>query len=195
MESRAGRGHRRATARSTRCAARPTCTLDPRQPRPLASPSSWPSAAGAPLYAPAARAEEKMVPTIEGEFAPQTADDGRRSGTSSSAKGCSRRAATGRSTPSRSPRTGCCATSPRCLHLVALGRTSCCSASGWVYAVTLALQLRAPARGALLGRSVPVRPFSVARYYVLLTASIAAGLWDWLRHGHGGRWEKAEGTR
>ena len=40
-----------------------------------------------------------------------------------------------------------------------------------------------------------IAPFRIARYYVLTTASIAAGLWDRRRHGAGGRWEKAEGTR
>ena len=46
---------------------------------------------------------------------------------------------------------------------------------------------RAPARAARrprrLGGVVRVRPLLVARYYVLTTASLAAGLWDWLRHG------------
>jgi len=30
---------------------------------------------------------------------------------------------------------------------------------------------------------------------VLTTASVAAGLWDWLRHGTPAAWEPAEGTR
>ena len=38
-------------------------------------------------------------------------------------------------------------------------------------------------------------PFRIARYYVLTTASIAAGLWDRLRRGSPGAWVKAEGTR
>jgi hypothetical protein len=28
-----------------------------------------------------------------------------------------------------------------------------------------------------------------------MTASLAAGLWDWLRRGTPAEWEKAEGTR
>ncbi len=40
-----------------------------------------------------------------------------------------------------------------------------------------------------------VRPFLLARYYVLTTASIAFGLYDWLRHGTEATWEQAEGTR
>ena len=46
----------------------------------------------------------------------------------------------------------------------------------------------------LAGR-VPARPMLVARYYVLTTASLAAGLWDWLVHGTSAGWEPAEGTR
>lgn len=38
-------------------------------------------------------------------------------------------------------------------------------------------------------------PVKLARYYVLVTASPAAGLWDWLRTGTPAGWEKAEGTR
>jgi hypothetical protein len=41
----------------------------------------------------------------------------------------------------------------------------------------------------------PLRPLLVARYYVLTTASLAAGLYDWLRHGTDATWEVAEGTR
>ena len=42
---------------------------------------------------------------------------------------------------------------------------------------------------------VRARPFLLARYYVLTTASIAFGLHDWLRHGTEATWEQAEGTR
>jgi hypothetical protein len=42
------------------------------------------------------------------------------------------------------------------------------------------------------GRS---RPFLVARYYVLTTAALAAGLYDWLRHGAVIGWDAPEGTR
>jgi glycosyltransferase involved in cell wall biosynthesis len=71
--------------------------------------------------------------------------------------------------------------------LVALG-------GGAVYAVALGLQL-ALLLAALLAGVVPVRALLVARYYVLTTASLAAGLWDWLRHGTDASWEVAEGTR
>ncbi len=41
----------------------------------------------------------------------------------------------------------------------------------------------------------PSRPLLLARYYVLMTASIAAGLADHLRHGTPAGWDPAEGTR
>ena len=73
------------------------------------------------------------------------------------------------------------------LHLVALGANVALLGEGAVYTATLVLQL-ALLVGALAG--VPV-----ARYYVLMTASLAAGLWDWVRSGARPEWEKAEGTR
>ena len=60
--------------------------------------------------------------------------------------------------------------------------------------VTLAVQAAVLAL-ALLGAVVPARPFLLARYYVLTTASIAAGLWDHLRHGTPAGWAPPEGTR
>jgi hypothetical protein len=73
------------------------------------------------------------------------------------------------------------------LNLVLLGQ-------GWVYVVALAIQL-AVLVAAALATVVPVRLLLVARYYVLTTASLAAGLWDWLVHGTSAGWEPAEGTR
>jgi cellulose synthase/poly-beta-1,6-N-acetylglucosamine synthase-like glycosyltransferase len=62
------------------------------------------------------------------------------------------------------------------------------------YFVTLALQL-ALLLAALLAGSVRTKAFLIARYYVLTTASPAAGLWDWLWHGTDAWWDAAEGTR
>jgi glycosyltransferase involved in cell wall biosynthesis len=73
--------------------------------------------------------------------------------------------------------------------LVALGATPLA-----LYVAALALQL-ALFFGAGVGGFVRVRPLLVARYYVLTTASVALGLWDWLRHGTAASWEAAEGTR
>ena len=81
------------------------------------------------------------------------------------------------------------------LHLIALGTNIALLGHGWVYTVTLALQL-ALLVGALLGRFVPVLPFRIAYYYVTVTASIAVGLWDRIRAGSVPvGWEKVEGTR
>ncbi len=63
-----------------------------------------------------------------------------------------------------------------------------------LYVVMLALQLALLA-GALLGAALRWRALLIVRYYVLTTASLAAGLWDWLRHGVAASWEAAEGTR
>ncbi|MGI8512685.1 MAG: glycosyltransferase [Solirubrobacteraceae bacterium] len=82
------------------------------------------------------------------------------------------------------------------LHLVVLGANVALVAlgAGPAYVVTLALQA-ALLLAALAAGAVPARPLLVARYYVLTTASLAAGLWDWLRHGTAPGWEPAEGTR
>jgi cellulose synthase/poly-beta-1,6-N-acetylglucosamine synthase-like glycosyltransferase len=63
-----------------------------------------------------------------------------------------------------------------------------------LYTATLAAQLALLA-AAGLGGLVHVRALLVARYYVLTTAALALGLWDWLRHGTPATWEAAEGTR
>ena len=145
------------------------------------------------LYAPAARAEEKMVPTLEGEFVRK------------------RRMMVGLwdivvgegmvSPRGYSPLFAFEIVSHRLLrylspflHLVALVANAILLGEGWVYAVTFALQVALIA-AALLGRVLPIAPFRIARYYAMTTAAIAAGLWDRRRRGASGRWEKAEGTR
>jgi glycosyltransferase involved in cell wall biosynthesis len=80
------------------------------------------------------------------------------------------------------------------LHLIALGTSIALLGQGVIYQVALGIQL-AVLVAALLARVVPARPFLLARYYVLTTASLAAGLWDWLTHGTPAGWEPAEGTR
>jgi hypothetical protein len=82
------------------------------------------------------------------------------------------------------------------LHALALGANVTLVALGAspLYAATLAVQLALLAAAALAG-VLRARPLQIARYYVLTTASPAAGLWDWLRHGTPASWEAAEGTR
>ncbi len=71
---------------------------------------------------------------------------------------------------------------------------------------TLALLRRPPYRAAAVAQTAllaaalaapraPLRPLLVARYYVLTTAALAAGLFDHLRHGTPAGWEAPEGTR
>jgi cellulose synthase/poly-beta-1,6-N-acetylglucosamine synthase-like glycosyltransferase len=145
------------------------------------------------VYAPGAVAEEKMVATIEGEFArkrrmmrgiyDEVVGDGMLSprgyGVAYGFEIFSHRILR--------------YASPL-LHLVALAANLALLGEGAVYVVALALQ-GALLAAAALGRLVPLRPLRLARYYVLVTASIAAGLWDRIRLGTPGAWERAEGTR
>jgi cellulose synthase/poly-beta-1,6-N-acetylglucosamine synthase-like glycosyltransferase len=81
------------------------------------------------------------------------------------------------------------------LHLIALAANAFLLGDGTLYVVTFALQLGLLA-AALLGRFIPALPFRIAYYYVTVTASIAVGLWDRLRAGRVPiGWEKVEGTR
>ena len=145
------------------------------------------------VYVPQARAAEKMVPSLEGEFARKrrmmshTWPIVLRGGLLSP-----------RGYP---PLYALMIASHRLLryaapflHAAALVASFVLAGSSTFYALALALQLGLIV-AALLGRVVPLRPLLVARYYVLTTASVAAGLWDWLRHGTPAGWEPAEGTR
>ena len=145
------------------------------------------------VYAPAARAAEKMVPTLEGEFARK------------------RRMMVGLWDIVVGERM----LSPRgyrplfafqlaahrllryltpLLHLIVLGTNVALLGSGWVYTATLLAQA-ALLLCAALARVAPLPPLRLARYYVLVTASIVAGLWDRVRKGPPAAWEKAAGTR
>jgi cellulose synthase/poly-beta-1,6-N-acetylglucosamine synthase-like glycosyltransferase len=147
------------------------------------------------VYVPAARASEKMVPSLAGEFARKrrmmshTWPIVLRSGMLSP-RGY---------TPGyalmilshRLLRYGTAA-----LHAIALAANIALVALGAsvLYVVTLDLQLALLLAAALAGL-VPIRPLLIARYYVLTTASLAAGWWDWVRHGTDATWTAAEGTR
>lgn len=80
------------------------------------------------------------------------------------------------------------------LHLIALLANIALLGSGWFYTWTLIAQLLL-LLFAVLGRWSPLLPFRISRYYVMVTLSIALGLWDRWRGGPPGHWEKAEGTR
>jgi cellulose synthase/poly-beta-1,6-N-acetylglucosamine synthase-like glycosyltransferase len=135
------------------------------------------------VYAPSARATEKMVPTVEGEFA-------RKRRMMSHAWPIVLRG--GLLSPRGSHRV--LRYSAPFLHAVALIANAALLGQGWVYVATFAVQLAVIA-AALAGRVVRARPLLVARYYVLTTASVAAGLWDYLRHGTPAGWSPPEGTR
>jgi cellulose synthase/poly-beta-1,6-N-acetylglucosamine synthase-like glycosyltransferase len=80
------------------------------------------------------------------------------------------------------------------LHVAALAANAALIGEGSLYLVTFIAQLAVLA-AALLGAltGARFRPLALCYYYVLVTASLAAGLWDWLRKGTGPTWEKAEG--
>jgi cellulose synthase/poly-beta-1,6-N-acetylglucosamine synthase-like glycosyltransferase len=80
------------------------------------------------------------------------------------------------------------------LHAGAFVASAVLFTTSTLYAVAFVLQIGLIA-AALMAGVAPLRPLLVARYYVLTTASVAAGLWDWLRHGTPAGWEPAEGTR
>ncbi len=147
------------------------------------------------VYEPAARASEKMVPSLSGEFA-------RKRRMMSHTWPILLRG--GMLSPRGYPPGYALMIfshrllrySTPMLHLLALAANIALVASGSspLYVATLALQLALLGAAALAG-AVRLRPLLIARYYVLTTASPAAGLWDWLRHGTQASWEAAEGTR
>ncbi|MEA2214556.1 MAG: hypothetical protein QOK19_117 [Solirubrobacteraceae bacterium] len=150
------------------------------------------------VYVPSARATEKMVPTIEGEFARKRRMMSHtwpillRGGMLSPRgypPGYAAMIFSHRLLRYSTPGLHAVAL---VLNVVLLAGTG--GAARVLYAVTLLAQLVLLAAAALAG-VLPLRPLLVARYYVLTTASPAAGLWDWLRHGTEASWEAADGTR
>ena len=147
------------------------------------------------VYVPEALAREKMVPSIEGEFARKRRMMAHTwpivlKGGMLSPRGYGPGYAT-MILSHRLLRYG----SPG-LHALALlaNVLALIAGAGAVYWTTLIAQL-AILTAAALGGLISARPFLLARYYVLTTVSPAAGLWDWLRHGVSPSWEAAEGTR
>jgi cellulose synthase/poly-beta-1,6-N-acetylglucosamine synthase-like glycosyltransferase len=135
------------------------------------------------VYVPEARATEKMVPSVEGEFARKRRMMGHtwpivvRGGLSD---------------PRGYP--------PRYALLVASHRLLR-YATPFLHAALLVASLRRRwalvPQLALLGAAATGRGRAglVARYYVLTTASIALGLADWLRHGTEAGWDPVEEAR
>jgi cellulose synthase/poly-beta-1,6-N-acetylglucosamine synthase-like glycosyltransferase len=183
----AGNGAIYATRRSS------YLTVDPRMGHDLSFPFNMVKHGWRAVYVSSACAHEKMVPSLEGEFSRKRRMMSHTwpivvSGGMLSLRGyppayaleiLSHRLLR-YSTPF--------------LHLVALGCNIWLLGASWLYTTTLALQLAVLASAAL-ARLSSRRVFRLAYYYVLVTASPAAGLWDWLRTGTPSAWEKAEGTR
>ncbi len=145
------------------------------------------------FYVPAACAEEKMVPTLQGEFARK------------------RRMMVGIwdivvgermiSPRGYTPLYAFELLSHRLLryltpflHVIAFVANLALLGHGGVYVATYGLQLALIA-AAILGGQFSFGLLRVARYYAMTTLSIAAGLWDRFRHGPPAAWEKAPGTR
>jgi cellulose synthase/poly-beta-1,6-N-acetylglucosamine synthase-like glycosyltransferase len=167
--------------------------VDPIMGHDLAFPFNMVKRGWRALYAPEARASEKPVPSIEGEFARK-----RRM----MSHGWPIVLRGGLLSPrGYGPLYALMVYSHRLLryltpflHAGALAASAALVRSGRVYRTALALQAALLAAAAAAGR-VPLRPLLVARYYVLTTASLAAGLWDWARRGTTAGWESPEGTR
>jgi cellulose synthase/poly-beta-1,6-N-acetylglucosamine synthase-like glycosyltransferase len=145
------------------------------------------------LYAPDAIAEERMAPTIGGEFARKRRMMTRTWGVvlrdgMLSPRGYGPLYAfqmlSHRALRYASP----------FLHLIALGTNLALLGHGAVYTVTLAVQV-AFVLAAALGSLIPLRALRLANYYAMVEGSVLAGLWDRLRGGTALTWEKVEGTR
>ncbi|MEX1220098.1 MAG: glycosyltransferase [Solirubrobacterales bacterium] len=145
------------------------------------------------LYRPKAKAEEKVVPSLEGELARKRRmmiglwdivfNEGM-----TDIRGYSPlyffEIASHRFLRYLSP----------AFHLVAFLTNIALLGQGPLYKVTFAVQLLV-LLAAIAGRWAPLLPLRICRYYVLVTFSIALGFWDRWRKGPPGYWEKAEGTR
>src|SRR3954470_7848686 len=143
------------------------------------------------VYQPQARASEKMVPSIEGEWARKRRMMSH--GWPIAIKG-------GLLDPrGYPPAYALFVASHRLLrygtpllHVLTALATLALLGSGRVYRFAALAQVALLASAAVPSRA---RPALVARYYVLTTASLAAGLYDWLRQGTPAGWEAPEGTR
>ena len=161
-------------------AARPTSSSTPSWATTSASRSPWSAPAGAAVYQPAARATERMVPSIEGESARK-----RRMMSHAWAIVLHGGLLDPRGWPAalhgddRQPPLAAL------LRAVPAPRRAAPPVRCW-------RRLLALARG---GRSRRAGRALVGRYYVLTQASIALGLFDHLREGTPAGWDPPEGTR
>ena len=157
---------------------------DPRVSHDLAFPYALVKRGWRCVYVPAARATERMVPSIEGEW---------RRKRRMMAHAWPAVATGGLADPRGYP--------PLYAWMIASHRllryaTPFLHLTALVSARRGALVLQAGVlAAAAAGTRVPARPLLLARYYVLTTTAIALGLHDWLRHGTPAGWDRPEGTR
>jgi cellulose synthase/poly-beta-1,6-N-acetylglucosamine synthase-like glycosyltransferase len=143
------------------------------------------------VYVPTARATEKMVPSIEGEWARKRRMMSH--GWPIVIKG-------GLADPQGySPLYALMIASHRLLrygtpflHVLTALATLALLRRHRIYRLAAAAQAALVAAALTNGDS---KPQLLARYYVLTTAALAAGLYDWLRHGTPAGWDAPEGTR
>ena len=174
--------------------------LEPSRSHDLSFPFELRKAGWRSVDVPGARASEKMVPTIEGEFARKRrmmvglsdiviADrmwDPRGYGALYAYEIFSHRLLR--------------YASPL-LHLTLFASNLLLLRRGRIYRLAFAKQLALLAAAAIGDARTPAFPgpigklTRIARYYVLVTASIALGFWDRRRNGPPAAWEKSEGTR
>ena len=167
--------------------------VDPRMGHDLSLPFNIVKQGRRAIYEPGARAREKMVPSIEGEFRRKRRMMSHAwpivvAGGMLSPRGYpplyALQIASHRLLRYATP----------ALHAAAFASSLALRRSARPYALALWAQVALLAAAVLAGRA-RARPLRLARYYVLVTASLAAGLWDWLRTGTPAGWEKPEGTR
>lgn len=165
--------------------------LPPSRSHDLSFPFALAKAGLRALYVPEARAEEKMVPTIEGEF-----ERKRRM-----MRGLWDIVVTdGMADPSGYPPLYAFEIfshrvlrySSPLLHVLAFAANLGLLRRSRLYRLTLLAQLVVAVAGLV---ELPGRPMRLARYYALVTAAIALGTLDRFRQGPPAAWEKSEGTR
>jgi cellulose synthase/poly-beta-1,6-N-acetylglucosamine synthase-like glycosyltransferase len=163
--------------------------VDPRMGHDLSFPFNMVKRGWKPVYAADARAVEKMVPSIDGEFRRKRRMQSHMwpivlTGGLLGPRGYSPLYAlelySHRALRYLTP----------LLHIVAFAANIALLGDAAIYVVTFAAQC-----ALLLGALFPAGPLRIARYYVAMTAAIGIAFFDWLRTGTPAGWEQAEGTR
>jgi len=167
--------------------------VDPVMGHDLKLPFTLVKAGRRAIEAPLAQATELMVPSIEGEFARKRRMMSHAwpiviKGGLLSPKGYSPLYAlmifSHRAIRYASP----------LLHVVALISSAALVPGSVFWTVVFGGQLLILV-AAVAAKWAPSRLLLVCRYYVLMTAAIAGGFWEWARHGTEAGWEPPEGTR